>query len=61
MTENEKKNEEVMVKRVEENEEVKKDDEGGGGGSIIGNIVSHLPTSLPGIYILIALGLLGFL
>ncbi|KAK9196178.1 hypothetical protein WN943_004306 [Citrus x changshan-huyou] len=38
VTENEKKN-----------EEVKKDDEGGGGGgSIIGNIVSHLPTSLPG-------------
>lgn len=62
VTENEKKDEEVMVKRVEENEEVKKDDEGGGGGgSIIGNIVSHLPTSLPGIYILIALGLLGFL
>lgn len=62
VTENEKKNEEVMVKRVEENEEVKKDDEGGGGGgSIIGNIVSHLPTSLPGIYILIALGFLGFL
>lgn len=59
-TENEKKSEEVMVKIVEENQEVKKEDEGGGGGSIIGNIVSYLPTSLPGIY-LYHLSFLGFL
>lgn len=45
---NEKNNEEETVKIVEKTQHEKQKTEEDGGASIIDNIVSHLPTSLPG-------------
>lgn len=45
---NEKNNEEETVKIVEKNQHEKQKTEEDGAASIIDNIVSHLPTSLPG-------------